>query len=251
MFRSDVESNRFGFETYRASSDDVSNLRNTIVKNGADLVILRVNASDTNASKKISQLGFPFMIADTLVYYNVDFKKYTPAVARNSDLVFNLTSPDDDDRIRELVGVIFKNYKNHYHSNDMIPKKGFMLGYKEWAVGYTVNSESKKAWIVKRGNKDIGFCTCDFDTNSKTSEGILYGVLPEAAGGGVYGDMIRFTQQYSKDNGYENMDVSTQVSNFAVQKVWAREGFYMNRVYHTYHINSFLSHSESKAVVTK
>jgi acyl dehydratase len=37
------------------------------------------------------------------------------------------------------------------------------------------------------------------------------------------------------------MLVSTQVNNFAVQKVWAREGFHLFEAWDTYHVNALLS----------
>ena len=39
------------------------------------------------------------------------------------------------------------------------------------------------------------------------------------------------------------MNISTQIHNIAVQKVWVREGFLMKESYNTIHINSLLNHS--------
>ena len=63
-------------------------------------------------------------------------------------------------------------------------------------------------------------------------------MLPEAAGSGLYGDLIRHTQAIAISNGASVMKVSTQVNNFAVQKVWAREGFHLSEAWDTFHIHS-------------
>src|SRR3546814_5792516 len=57
--------------------------------------------------------------------------------------------------------------------------------------------------------------------------------LPEHAGGGLYGDLIRYTQARFRALGYRRMKVSTQVWNLAVQKVWSREGFSLVQAYDT------------------
>jgi hypothetical protein len=95
--------------------------------------------------------------------------------------------------------------------------------------------------LVKRNNQNIGFATCSIENGE--AEGVLYGVMPEASGGGVYSDIIRFTQGFMKDLGVNIMKVSTQVQNYAVQKVWSREGFFITKSLATIHINSLLSYS--------
>ncbi len=69
---------------------------------------------------------------------------------------------------------------------------------------------------------------------------LLYGVRSEQSGGGVYGDLIRFTQAYFKNQGCTSMKVSTQVNNFGVQKVWVREGFFMTSAYYTLHLTTMM-----------
>jgi len=37
------------------------------------------------------------------------------------------------------------------------------------------------------------------------------------------------------------MTVTTQIQNYAVQKIWVKEGFSLCNSFDTYHINSFLN----------
>ena len=71
-------------------------------------------------------------------------------------------------------------------------------------------------------------------------DGRLLGEAQES-GGGIYGDLIRHTQADFASRGFSTMLVSTQVNNFAVQKVWAREGFHLFEAWDTYHVNALLS----------
>ena len=58
-----------------------------------------------------------------------------------------------------------------------------------------------------------------------------------------FSNIIRFTQNILKTKGCNIMKVSTQVQNYAVQKVWVREGFNIKESFATIHINSLLSYS--------
>lgn len=91
----------------------------------------------------------------------------------------------------------------------------------------------------------VAFACCAEDYKTQTCEGVLYGVHPDHSGGGLYGDLIRYTQAKFRDRGYVLMKVSTQIWNLAVQKVWAREGFVLSQAYDTYHINAMLSAGET------
>lgn len=73
---------------------------------------------------------------------------------------------------------------------------------------------------------------------------VFGGLVPSAAGGGLYGELMRFGQNYALAHGYETMRISTQVQNYAVQKIWGREGLHMTAVYVTVHINSMFGENQ-------
>ena len=143
-----------------------------------------------------------------------------------------------------MVTRIFLGYRNHYNVNPLF-NIDLTEAYKEWARSFGDESaKPKNGWIVKRDCKPIGFATCSFENDY--CEGVLYGVIPEEAGGGIYSDLIRFTQNYYKHLEFKQMKVSTQVNNFAVQKVWSREGFIMTEAFLTVHVNSLMKVSRIK-----
>jgi acyl dehydratase len=124
------------------------------------------------------------------------------------------------------------------------PEK-ILAGYVEWACGYLASAHPERTtWVARRQGKLVAFACCSRDSNGEDCEGVLYGVDPAHAGGGLYGDLIRFTQAEFRARGFRRMSVSTQVWNFAVQKVWAREGFFLCNAWDTYHVNSMLSAGE-------
>jgi GNAT superfamily N-acetyltransferase len=247
LVHSVTESDRFGFKVMRATVTEVpapEAMRSKILAEGADLVILRASTDKRRDLGMLSSTCFPNIVADTLVYYTVDLRRHNPAALRNSDLEFVRVNASLLPELSRLIDASFGNYSNHYDANPFLKRSDFLVGYKEWAVSFGVHhGDERSAWIARRRGEAIAFCTCSWDRNGQSAEGVLYGVHPSAAGGGIYGDLIRFTQRHYLEAGCSRMRVSTQVDNFAVQKVWAREGFVMDEALITLHINSFLQHS--------
>lgn len=241
---SELESRRFGYRVFRGNADHIDPQQTLIflLNNEVDIAILRLPSMHTDIFAALNELGMPYIVADTLVHYHCNLSTYEPKTIMNKDLSFEATTERDVPVIDELVSSIFRDYTNHYYANPFMKKKDILEGYKEWVRNYITGKQSGRlSWVVKKSNQLAGFITCSFEND--LCEGVLYGVRSELAGGGVYSDYIRFSQNYFKKKGFKTMKVSTQVHNFAVQKVWAREGFYMREAFNTIHLNSFLQKS--------
>jgi hypothetical protein len=100
-------------------------------------------------------------------------------------------------------------------------------------------------WVAIRSGEPIAFFAGQGDSNGEWCEDVIGGVRGDCAGNGIYTDLIRYTQAFFKARGFGKMHVSTQVHNYAVQNVWAHEGFKCRAAYNTIHINSLLSSGES------
>jgi len=241
---SKAESLRFGANIFRGKQQEFkpSSLKNEIIKNSADILILRLPTSTKNTHCSLLNMGFPVIHADSLVYYFVGLKSLQINNLRN-DLQFELIDSQNIDVLKSIIPVIFDSYQNHYFSNPFFSPLKINEGYVEWALSYNNIQDGKISWLVKKNGTVAGFATCSFDKNSNECEGVLYGVMPEFSGQGIYSDIIRFTQGYFKEQGISKMWVSTQLQNYAVQKVWLREGFFLKKSFETYHINSMLNYS--------
>ncbi|MBE0637793.1 MAG: hypothetical protein IH598_04675 [Bacteroidales bacterium] len=253
MQKSLLDSKRFGLDIHRATPKEfnLNELKKYIYKEKVDILFLRLESSIKDRHSALNALGFPFIHCDTLVYYECNLDNYHPKQLKNV-LKFEEVSSRNIELISNIVQKIFVDYKNHYTTNYLLDKKSIIDGYVEWAKNYVSDKGAGRiSWLVRNDRGELlGFATCSFDTENGQCEGILYGVLPEKSGGGIYGDLIRFTQTYFKSMGLKKMLVSTQVQNFAVQKVWTRESFYMSKSYDTYHINSFLGKKKSNYETT-
>ncbi|NOT87230.1 MAG: GNAT family N-acetyltransferase [Lysobacter sp.] len=244
LVHSDLDSRRFGIDIARARLDAMTPkaLATEVLSSGIDVAIVRLPAGQSSGINELRNWALPVLHADTLVYYKCDLTRHEPTALRNIDLDFSIASHSDMGELESLILSTFENYVSHYHANPLFPPGSILAGYLEWALGHLQGS-GRTLWVARRGGRIAAFAAChriDMDT----AEGILYGVRPEEAGGGLYGDLIRHTQAVAKAEGAKTMIVSTQVDNFAVQKVWAREGFHLFEAWNTYHISALMSCGE-------
>lgn len=237
---SPLETARFGLRVVRGVAEKLPEreLLAAMLAHEADVAILRGSAP--LAGHAMQRYGMTAIHADSLVYYTCDLRRTAPSPLRNQDLVFALATPDDRAELETLVACTFVDYRCHYHANPLFEPTRILEGYTEWALGYVVDpAPGRSTWVARRDGRIVAFATC-MDHGTDT-EGVLYGVHPDHAGGGLYSDLIRYTQQVSAELGRASMRVSTQVWNYAVQKVWGREGFWLSQALDTWHFNAMLS----------
>ena len=67
-------------------------------------------------------------------------------------------------------------------------------------------------------------------------EGVLFGVHPSFEGRGIYWSFMVYAMNWCRNRGAARIVVSTQITNTAVQKVWARLGFEVVRSFYTFHL---------------
>lgn len=244
-----LESGRFGMKVFRGSLEtvDAKGLKAFLLEQRADLAIIRTPGGGQRVASQFERMGFPFLHADVLLHYEAALQTLTPKPLRNADLEFVRCDRSLADDLSQLVRVIFADYRSHYMANPLLPVAAILEGFQEWAVAYATSASSERcAWLVRRAGRWVAFATCSVADG--VGEGVLYGVHPDHAGGGLYTDLVRFTQNYLKGAGARQMLVSTQAHNLAVQKVWSREGFALSSCLDTWHINSMLSYSVSAPV---
>lgn len=238
------DSRRFSLEVVRGhvGGDDPRPLVAAILEARADVAILRTVAGAPQPVQQLARWCLPAIHADTLVYYRCDLTTHDPAPPRNPELGFSLATPPDLAELRGLIAGTFRDYTSHYHANPLFDRQQILDGYQEWAEGHGTEAGTT-LWLARRDGKLVAFAACR-DHPDGVAEGVLYGVAPSAAGGGVYGDLIRHTQAVAKARGATTMKVSTQIHNHAVQKVWVREGFHLDQSLDTWHVNALLSAGE-------
>lgn len=240
MTFSPLESQRFDLNVFRGIAEklDIVALLDTIVENKVDVAILRLPSSEQHTLHQLQLMPFPVVVADTLVYYHCDLTKAPPKPLRNTDLEIRVATPADRGLLKSLIDEIFLDYSTHYYSNPAFGRQQILDGYIDWTLSYLEPSESRNCFLFYRNGQAIAFVTCNLTPSC--GEIVLGGVLPAAQGGGIYSDFIRHCMQHIADNGITMVKTSTQIQNYAVQKVWVREGYTLTKAYCTVHINAML-----------
>ncbi len=243
---SPLDSDRFGMRIARGRGDTVTanQLLAEILAMDCDIAIIRLPTSVQAPVAALARRAMQVLHCDTLVYYGLDLRTHEPRPLRNADLDIRLARADDLAALKGLIAHTFVGYRSHYNGNPLLDPDAILAGYQQWGEGF-LHARDGLLWVATLDGELVAFAACAESAGESTGEGVLYGVSPSAAGKGIYGDLIRHTQADFKRRGFATMKVSTQVGNFAVQKVWAREGFAMAEAWDTYHVNALMHAGET------
>lgn len=241
---SKIDSYRFGLVIYRMQAQelDVPYLIKTILDNKIDTAIVRIPATKLNQIGRLERTSMPFIVADSLVYYHADLHKIPVRTYVNEDINFTLATPEDHELLNHLVLETFGNYVNHYRNNPFFDNMHVNEGYQDWVRSYAEGHEERLCWIVRRGERPVGFGTFNFQKENK-ARGILYGVIPSERGKEVFRDIIRHGMNEAKARGIDNFQATGQLENIAAHRVWSSEGMSIRHSFNTLHINAMLSKS--------
>ena len=198
-----------------------------------DLVIVRLDALNCGAAAAFSQIGLPALHADTLVTFSSDLRAQPGAL----EPTFELRNATKNDRsgIEKLFYAAFAGYPNHYGANPLLDPGLAIAGYVEWAMQH-VGADGKLCWAACIDGQIAGLACTSIDRQNGECVGNLHAVLPSYAKRGIYTALIRATLQYCTAHAHKRLQISTQVGNIKVQRVWAKLGFVPEQAQHTYHL---------------
>lgn len=238
LARSAPDSARFGLEVWRAARLDGDPLQG-LLDSGADVAIYRLPVGASAPVRALAARGFDIIDAGVLVYYTLDLAHHAPRPPANGDVTIALATPDDDAALGALVEDSFHAYTSHYLANPLFAPDLALAGYREWAMRHRDDPRTT-TWIARRDGRPVAFASCEADAAGDVANGSIYGVARTESGRGLFTDLIRHTQAHYRALGVREMRMSTKVDNFAVQKVWGREGFHLYAAYDTVHVNAML-----------
>lgn len=234
---SPLDSSRFGRRIYRASmtSFDPLALRAALEAEKVETLIARISASSVDSAARLLEVGLYPIFADTHVDYDVALQDARVA-APDGSIALSTATSDDAPRIRAMARTIFDNYPSHYAANPLLSRSAIAEGYADWAARQ-VDGAGNITWLAERGGEVVGFSCCSVDKKKSVARGVLNGILPQTRGVGCYRAMFNAMLLHFRDAGVQTFAIATQVSNVAVQRVWADTGLRLRRAENTFHIN--------------
>jgi GNAT superfamily N-acetyltransferase len=234
---SDLDSERFGVRIGRANisnADEYESVLAACEKEAIRMLIVRCKTDDFHSIHRLESAGARLM--DTLIYYRRNLRKD----AVPEELEKNIIRPIQDSdipKIQKMVGEIFRDYLGHYHADPRLDRTKCNEGYVEWAAKMCMDRDTSHEVLVAENSSGVlaGFATLRLN-EADEGEGVLFGVHPSFEGRGIYWSFMVHAMNWCRNRGAARMVVSTQITNTAVQKVWARLGFEVARSFYTFHL---------------
>jgi ribosomal protein S18 acetylase RimI-like enzyme len=231
---SPLDEERFKVATARAdhvTAADLPAVNAFCEEENVELLIARVGVQHLDAVQQMEDDGFRLM--DTLVYYAFKYSRSEIPMTRGR-YTLRAVEPDEADRAAQIARQSFEGYFGHYHADPRLDNATCDAIYTDWANRSARGELADFVFGAYIDDELVSFATMRMNTPDE-GEGVLFAVAPEAQGQGIYRAMMVHGMRRVRGQGGRRMVVSTQITNVAVQKVWARIGFEFDRAYYTFH----------------
>ena len=230
-----IDEERFGVRTARASqvtSEQLPGVLEFCQANGIKFLIARCSVSELGVAQSMEKAGFFLM--DTLLYFARDLVK-TPIPADKGEFIVRPIHAGENAQVSAIASLSFRDYLGHYHADPRLERNLCDEAYISWAVHSCASREvADEVLVAVDGEIILGFATLRFNSEQE-GEGVLFGVDPQAQGRGIYRSFMVRAMEWFLAQGRTRMLVSTQITNFAVQRVWTRVGFELSHACYTFH----------------
>lgn len=232
---SPLEEIRFGIKTARAANLTLNNLSQVMEfcqNHAVRLLIARCQAAQLDAVQEMERMGF--ILTDTLVYYVRNLNN-EPLPPLDPLMEIRTMAIGENDQVQNIAEEAFSNYISHYHADKRLDRKHCDDAYKDWARNACSHRDNTHDVLVAlREGKILAFATLRMN-DRRQGEGVLFGVSPSAQGIGLYKALMAAGMHWCARLHAQEMVVSTQIINIAVQKVWSRLGFEARNYLYTLH----------------
>lgn len=232
---STIDQKRFGIVTAKATLNNTDNIQDLIEKSIHDQVkflIIRTPTTALNIVQQLEQEGA--FLVDTLIYY-IKNKLELTECKLPTGYTTRLANLDDTVSLEQLALETFKGYSGHYHADPKLNKRDCDLVYSSWAANSCLDKNAADSVIlIEKNNVITAFATIKINSQDEI-DGILFGVSPEHRNKNLHMSLMKLSQNWGVNNGYQRMITSTQITNITVQKNWCRTGFEPYQSYYTLH----------------
>lgn len=235
VYLSDIDEERFGIRTARASSVTLETLPSIVEfcqNNAVKLLIARSPASDFGSVHFMEREGFQLM--DTLVYYTRNLVQ-TPIPEDIGKATIRPVQSGEEEEVKLIAARSFRGYFGHYHADERLDRTECDEAYISWAYRSCISRDvADEVLVADMDGALVGFATLRLNSANE-GEGVLFCVSPAAQGQGIYRSFMIHGMRWCLSKRATIMAVSTQITNTAVQKVWTRLGFETSHAYYTFH----------------
>lgn len=230
-----LETERFGVICAREEflNSNLEDINKAAYKKAVSMVSMRVDVADIDRIHALEKDGYHLM--DTLVYYGGSLENLQGLTTLLDGMVVRRASVSDKDAVSGVAQKVFRNYFGHYHADPRFDNDAADQAYVQWAENSISNvSDNTPVLIAEIKRQVVGFLTMRLNTPEE-GEIVLNGVHPDHQCRGIYSSLFERSKYTLAEIGAKRAIISTQINNYAVQKVWARSGLVHEKSYYTFH----------------
>lgn len=233
--RSPLDEARFALRVAKViltEPEDIAILLEQACQENLNLLILRCPADQLNIVHAVEKNGFQLM--DTLIYYRFALPTSEPAL-EDAGITVRPWLPADTAQVVEVAGAAFRNYCGHYHADPLLPRQQCDQVYISWAQrACTESGVADQVLAAEQDGQVVGFAVLK-RLDEIIADGVLFAVHPEHQRQGILKRLLLGALGWSQAAGCKEMWYSTQIINYAAQRVLVRLGFEPLKVIYTFH----------------
>lgn len=227
-----LETARFGVVCARLEGAELSMREVDAIANrqGIAMVSTRVHGANFGRIHALEANGFQLM--DTLVYFACDLRRLSPA---DYPAEIGPLRSDEIDAVEEVAAKAFCGFAGHFHTDPRLAKRDADAAYAQWGRTVAMSAtDSNPVYVARYDARVTGFIALAARSNGQ-QEIVLNAVHPEWQGQGIYNSLLRFAVAKAAQSGIQRLLISTQLTNYHVQRVWCRNGFLPMSSFYTFH----------------
>jgi hypothetical protein len=226
-------------ESFEVKRKLISSLVKRCCRNLLLHVSVRVNKEDLTSIHALESKSFRLM--DVLVTYSFDFRKQSI-----DDLLIpnqiRKYKPDEIAMLSEIAQECFGESNvatDRFHADSTLPRERSDLLYVKWLVNSSQDPDSE-ILVAEMEGKPVGFNICSIGKKAAEKLGFRLGnialtaVKPSERGRLIATSLLRASLVWFTDK-VDVVETGGQVSNYAIQRAWARVGFKITRSQCTLH----------------
>lgn len=238
------ESARFGFKIFRLetpSSVELAAIFEECVREGADIVILRMGAEEGMSFYPEISKACHTIAADSLIEFRKVLKDTTVADFLDSGASIREMRNDEAPQLKELVSRCYSEYRNHYFENPSLNPETVLDGLTEFSQGF-LSTDNRTVLVATHAGIACGYLCMEIRDGCGSS--VIGGSaldIPQALRHKILCDLTHHGDRWLMERHVKRFKAVTRLEKTYIQKLLIHNMHCLPaRSLVTMHLNLFL-----------
>jgi ribosomal protein S18 acetylase RimI-like enzyme len=200
---------------------------------GIRILTTRVDSGALSRVHALEQAGYQLM--DTLVYFGLELNKLSNNPETGTEMILRRAEPRDIVAVGNVAHAAFFRYIGHYHADPRLDSSAANSAYVEWAETCAKNESISRPVFVAEHQGVVTAFLAMRRNGADEFEICLNAVHPGCHSRGIYSALLNYSIVFAQNSSALRIITSTQINNYAVQRIWCRRGFVPIQSSYTFH----------------